>query len=504
MRRRLHVLSAPSQLTPSESLRIDIVPQFLERRSATAPDLRVHRERRAHLVGIAGSGMRSLAEVLAAAGWQVSGSDAALDPALVGRFHVRASHHADEIDPALDLVVHSDAVPADNPELVRARELRIACKSYPQMLGDLMKSRNGLAVAGTHGKSTTAAMIAEILWAEGLDPTVVYGAQGAGGRSGGHLGTSRWMIAEACEYRANFLSLSPHMAVVLNIEHDHFDYFTTVEQVEMAFAEFATKVPREGLIVHSAECPRTIRAMRGLSCGVETFGLSPTATWQARSLRERRGYYSFQIRARGRLVCDVALRVPGRHNVSNALAAAAAASHCGATGRAIRAALERFAGLERRLEIVADSPQLAVVDDYAHHPTELAATLSTVRQMFPGRRLWCVFQPHQSSRISRLLNEFATTLADADKIVVTETFRAREFGTSRSEATAVDLSRRLAERGRDVVQLTTKAAIEHHLHKHLAGSDVLVTVGAGDIGTIAHGFRHYGVGQGVRAVRQAG
>jgi UDP-N-acetylmuramate--alanine ligase len=464
----------------------------------------MHPQPRVHLVGIAGSGMRSLADLLAAAGWQVSGSDVALDPSLVGRFQVRAGHHADVVDPSLDLVVHSDAVAADNPELVRAHALQVPCRSYPQMLGELMASRKGLAVAGTHGKSTTAAMAAEILATEGLDPTVVYGARDVDGRSGGRLGTSRWMIAEACEYRANFKALSPQMAVVLNIEHDHFDCFTTPEHVEAAFAEFAARVPPDGLVLYAAECPRTRRAMRDLDCVGETFGLSPSATWQARNLRERRGFYSFRIRARERLICDVALRVPGRHNVYNALAAAALASHCGATGRAIHEGLERFAGLQRRIETLVDTPDLAVVDDYAHHPTEVFATLSTVRQMFPGRRVWCVFQPHQASRLSQLCEDFSRSLADADKIVVAETFRTREPDDLGGGATAAELARRVAGRGGDVVQLTSAAAIEHHLRQHLAWSDVLVTVGAGDIGTVAHGFRHYGFGQRARTVRQAG
>jgi UDP-N-acetylmuramate--alanine ligase len=452
---------------------------------------------RAHLVGIAGAGMRSLANVLDAAGWQIGGSD--LAEVTGAPFHARRGHDASAIDPSLDLVIYSSAVPPDNPELCRARQLGIPTLSYPQMLGRLMRPRGGVAIAGTHGKSTATAMAGEIFTAAGLDPTVVVGAAPVGRQSGGRYGHGRWMLAEACEYRAGFHHLEPEVAAILNIEPDHFDCFASMAELQDAFARFARSVPPDGLVLARAECAATRHACADLACRTETFGWTPAATWQAAELRERHGYYAFELRCRGRAVCEVKLPVPGRHNVLNALAAAALASHCGAGGAAIRAGLERFAGLRRRLQLLGEVRGVALVDDYAHHPTEVAATLATLRQMYADRRLWCVFQPHQASRLAHLLDEFARSLQNADKVILAEVYRARERFSHGDEITSGHLSDRLARQGSDVVQLASGLEIRDHLIRSLRRGDVLVTMGAGDIGRVA-----YELGQGLRTFRQAG
>lgn len=460
---------------------------------------RMHASPRAHLVGIAGSGMRALADVLFAAGWTISGSDLRADALSAIPYTTWTGHDAAAVNDSLELIVHSDAVPTTNPELERARALGVPVLSYPQMLAELMKPRQGAAIAGTHGKSTTTAMAAEILSVAGLDPTVIYGATPVAGHSASRLGRGRWLLAEACEYRANFRHLQPQTAVITGIELDHVDCFNSLADVEQAFAEFVAKLPAEGLLLAKAECESTRRATRDVSCPIETFGCTGAATWRGTMLRERRGYYSFQLRCRGRLVCDVKLSLPGRHNVDNALAAAALASHCGAGASAIRQGLDRFAGLQRRLELVADNGSIAVVDDFAHHPTEVAAALATVRQIYPDRRICCVFEPHQASRTGRLLDDFASSLHNADKIVVAEVYRARESGEVPGGATAAELAARLSERGADTVHMLTYPEIERHVHDLLRPGDVLVTLGAGDIGTIAHG-----IGQGIREIRKAG
>jgi UDP-N-acetylmuramate--alanine ligase len=298
------------------------------------------------------------------------------------------------------------------------------------------------------------------------------------------------MLVEACEYRANFLGLVPQMAVLLGIEPDHFDCFAHAGDLERAFADFARRVPSDGLVLWSGGCAATRRVVRGLDCACESFGLAPSATWHATSVRERRGFYSFQIRSRDRLVANIALNVPGKHNVINALAAAAVASHCGATGKAMHAGLERFAGLERRIELLCDGPGAAIVDDYAHHPTEVAATLATVRQMYPDRRVWCVFEPHQTLRTRKLMDEFARSLQNADTVIVAPIFGAREAAGPDARKTATELARRVAELGAQVEERGTLNEIEDYLSGQLAHADVLVTIGAGDIGTVAHGLRH--------------
>ncbi len=449
--------------------------------------------------------MRSLADLLDQAGWQVSGSDLA---GLAGaRFEVHTGHDAERIDPSLDLVIHSDAVPAENPERMRASELGVRSMSYAQMLGRLMETRRGVAVAGTHGKSTTTAMVGEIMLAAGLNPSVVVGAAPIGSLAGGRQGVGDWMVVEACEYHGNFQHLAPELAAILNVEPDHFDCYASQGELEQAFWHFARRVPCSGLIVARHECASTMRVVGELSCAVETFGESAAATWRATEISQRRGYYRFKLNYRDQAVCEVSLPVPGMHNVWNAVAAAALASHSGASGAAIRAGLERFFGLRRRLQLLGELRNVALLDDYAHHPTEVVASLTTLREMYPGRRIMCVFQPHQASRLARLLDDFAVSLHNADIVIVADVYRAREEAgtvasgiveelggdTSGSDA----LCQRLNENGCQAMRASTNREISQILKQNLRSGDVLVAMGAGDIGTVAHEL-----GQGLRTIRQ--
>ncbi len=444
---------------------------------------RGERAGRAHLIGIAGAGMRSLGAVLLGWGWRVSGSDLAPDPAgWLGALGVPVGrgHAASHVPPETDLVVSSDAIPAENPELRRAAELGIPTVRYFEMLGRLMSHRRGLAVAGTHGKSTTTAMAADLLVRAGLDPTVVYGAAPVGGGSGGRAGRGELMLVEACEYRANFLRLRPLHAVILAVEPDHFDCYDSLRQVERAFARFAASVPDDGLILVQKDCPSAERVTAGVQCRVETFGPTPAADWSARNLKSRRGKYAFEILRQGNHFGNAPLQIPGRHHVSNALAAAALAWHNGVRPDQVVDGLCRFRGLRRRLELVGCYRGTVVIDDYAHHPTEVAAALQTVRRMYPGRRVWCVFQPHQASRTERLLDEFAASLKMADKVVVSEIFRAREPAAG-GGITARDLARQVRAAGGDAADVHADEMIVGLLERSLVPGDVLITMGAGDI-----------------------
>jgi UDP-N-acetylmuramate--alanine ligase len=453
--------------------------------------------KRAHLLGIAGSGMRSLADILNQSGWQVSGSDqcAATDIA----YRITPDDSTAAIDPALDLVVYSQAVEPEHPQLARARQLGIATASYPQMVGRLMQERAGVAVSGTHGKSTTTAMLGAILTTAGLEPTLIYGAQPRESKDRSRLGKGRWLVAEACEYRESFCHLRPQVAAILNIELDHVDCFTSLADVEAAFRRFAAKLPAAGLLLARHECAATQRVARNLACEVETFGFEREATWRATALSEDRGCYSFELRRYGSLVCEVRLSVPGRHHVVNAVAAAALAGRCGAKSSAIKTGLERFAGLRRRLEVIGDNGSIAIVDDYAHHPTAVAAALRAVREMYPGRRLWCVFEPHQVSRTVRMRDEFAHSLQIADKIVVAEVFRAREPRRAAGDTTAADLAERVSRLGTDARHLPTAQETIEYIQHALAAGDVVVTLGAGEIAKVAHELGH-----GIREIRKAG
>jgi UDP-N-acetylmuramate--alanine ligase len=444
---------------------------------------------RAHLVGAGGAGMRSLAEVLGQDGWQLTGSDAGH---MAGRKTSwnRWIAKEDPVDDQTDLLIYSDAVPEEDRQRQRAAELGVPTLSYPLAVGRLMSARRGLAVAGTHGKSTTSAMLASIMRAAGADPSFVFGAQYQNGTAGGGCGAGEWLVAEACEYRENFRHLSPEMAVLQSIEPDHFDYYSSSAQLEGAFARFVAKLPVGGKLLYAADCAASRRVSQAAVCPSESFGLASggKADWQAEIEREVSGRCRFVVRRRGRVAGRIALEVPGRHNVVNALAATAAACQLGASWQAIAGGLATFPGLSRRLETIFQSSRLAVVDDYAHLPTEIAAALATVRQMYPGRRLWCIFQPHQASRTQYLLDELATSLQNADKVVVAEIFRAREGAAKAGEVRAVDLAARATALGADVVDAHTTDQIMATLDCGSQPGDVIVTLGAGDIGNLAHGI----------------
>ena len=431
--------------------------------------------------------MRSLAEVLLGWGWRLSGSDLlvqAVGHLTAAGVDVRLGHASENVPTGTELVVCSDAVGADNPERRRALGLGIPVLSYFEMLGRLMSDRFGLAVAGTHGKSTTTAMLAELLAGAGLDPMVVYGAAPLGRHGGGRPGRGELMLVEACEYRANFLQLPARHVAILGIEPDHFDCYDSLEDLERAFARFVGAVPADGLVLARAGCRATERVVAGLPCQVETFGLDAKADWSARQLGSRRGRYDFAVVRHGSHWVDVRLRVPGTHNVVNALAAAALASHHGVRPDQIARTLGEFRGIARRLELVGSWRGVVVVDDYAHHPTEVSAALRTVRRMYPGRRVWAVFQPHQASRTERLLDELAASLQNAEKVVVSEVFRAREPAPTSGEVTAADLARRVRALGTDVAEVHADDQIVPLLERHLRPGDVLVIMGAGDIGKL--------------------
>lgn len=440
--------------------------------------------------------MQSLAGVLLDRGWQLTGSD--LEPARAAWLRrqgvqVRAAHAADHLPANSGLVIYSDAVPADNPERRQAIAQGISQLSYPAMLGQLMAGQRGFAVTGTHGKSTVTAMTAGILLAAGMDPTVVLGAAPKGRDHGGRHGNDSLVLVEACEYRANFLHLLPQTALVLGIEADHFDYFRSLADVETAFRRFLGQLPSGALAIVNRDCPATSRAIAGLGLNLQTFGCDASADWHAENVRSRVGRYRFTLRHCRRLVADVTLSVAGRHQVGNAVAAAALAQAAGAPDEAISEGLRQFRGLKRRLELLGSWQGITLVDDYAHHPTEVRAALAAVRELYPGRRLWCIFEPHQASRTGHLLDEFAASLQNADVVAVAEIVRAREGPPRAGEVQAADLAERTGEAGRigggpRVIGCHSRREILEQLVAQATAGDVVLTLGAGDIRNVCHGL----------------
>ncbi len=451
-------------------------------------------------------------------GWKLTGSDGGFTshkgatsieslglPGVV----ISAVHAAGNVPPRADLVIHSDAVAADNVELRRAAELGIPTATYFQVAGHLMRQAQGIAVAGTHGKSTVTAMAARILADAGLAPTVLCGAAELGKPHGGLAGkglsgNGPLMLVEACEYRRNFLHLRPRWAAILGIEADHFDCYDTLDELERAFGLFAASICCDGVLLAKHDCQITRRVAATTACKVETFGfdasdLATKPDWTARLLGSQRGRYRFEIRRDDVRFCAISLRIAGRYNVLNALAAAALAFHQGVGAERIATSLSEFRGLGRRLESLGTWRGVTILDDYAHHPTEVSATLQAIRQMYPGRRLCCVFQPHQVSRTARLLDELAASLENIESLAVAEIFRAREGPPLPGQTTADDLADAIRDRGLSVSRSRSTDEIHKELINNLQPGDVLVTIGAGDIRRIADGYIHW-----IRENRAAG
>jgi UDP-N-acetylmuramate--alanine ligase len=394
-------------------------------------------------------------------------------------------------------VAFSPAVSPDNVELAAAHKLGIPTLSYPQMVGLLMRQRLGVAVAGTHGKSTTTAMTASIFREAGLDPTVFVGATPLETSSATAFGRGPVMLAEACEYRESFLHLHPQVAALLGIDWDHVDCFRSPAAVAQAFRRFVAGIPIGGKLVVAVDCAasRTIARESGLRH--ETFGFGVDADWRAAEVSQCLGRYRFRIEQGNVNLGRLRLQVIGRHQVRCALAAAALAGQFGVSAAHILAGLARYAGLERRLELLGEPRGVAVVDDYAHHPTAVRASLASVREAFPDRQVWCVFEPHQAIRTRTLLDDFARSLQNADRIAVADVQLAREpmpstpsGKASLARAIAEELSWAARAMGRSVALEHTRDEISVLLTRALRPGDVLVTMGAGNIGKCAHEFIH--------------
>ncbi len=427
--------------------------------------------RSAHFIGIAGSGMRALAARYRGAGWFVSGSDSA--PGYL-------PHAAANLAPGTQLVVHSSAIPAGNVERRAAAALGIPTLSYCEALARLMGSARGLAIAGTHGKSTVTALTAHILRRSGRSPAVVCGADTIK-ESAEADAFDPWLIAEACEYRRQFLALRPEAAVLTGIEWDHVDCFNNPSEVIAAFAEFAANLPAEGCLILPHDDSGSALAARGARCQRFTFGFAPAADWRAEGLRYSQGRARFNLVFRGENLGRVSLRIPGVHNIRNALAAAGAAWVAGASRRAIVSGLISFEGVRRRLEAQAFASGMRV-SDYAHHPTAVALGISTSRRMFPRRPIHCLFQPHQASRTEALLLQFARILAAADRVFVAEVYAARETspgdGLRRKLVTEI---RRAGGRAETAPEAAEAAGWLAGGRSNAEARPVLLTMGAGDV-----------------------
>ncbi len=424
-----------------------------------------------HFIGIGGIGVSALARMMLERGKSVSGSDSSNSRITEELEKLGAmifiGHNADNLPENTDLVIYTIAISPDNPEFVLAKKKEITTVSYPEFLGIISKDYFTIAVSGTHGKTTTTAMVSDVLRRAGVNPTVIVGSLFKGGGSnfiaGGGPTTVLGMeykdgvlIVEACEYRRSFLNIHPHIAIITNIDNDHLDYYKNMDDIISAFHEFATKVPKDGFVIANMKDVNVVKALRGIKAKVTDY---------------------FQLEG---FTSKLKLKVPGEHNRDNAQAVLALADILGLEKDKASTALIDFSGTWRRFELKGETKAgVLVYDDYAHHPTEIRATLAGAREKFPDKKIIVVFQPHLYSRTRLLLNDFAQAFNDADSVILAPIYAAREpFDESiKSEM----LAEKINLRGKKALSMSDFKEIEEYLDKNLKSGDLLITMGAGDI-----------------------
>jgi len=447
-----------------------------------------------HFVGVGGVGMAGIAEVLLSQGYRVSGSDL-VNNALTQRLHsigadIYYGHQASNIKNA-DVIVRSSAVDANNPELIAARDMHIPVVQRAEMLGELMRFRYGIAIAGTHGKTTTTSLVTSILAEEGIDPTFVIGGRLNSAGSNARLGTGRYLVAEADESDASFLFLKPMVAVVTNIDADHMGtYHNDFSELRQAFIDFLHRLPFYGLAVLCIDDPIVREILPEVSRPFFTYGFTPEANFRASQIRYQGLQTFFTVeRPSGMNPIDITLNLPGQHNILNALAAIAVASELKVSDQAIQKALSSFAGIGRRFQIYGDfelkkGGTVTLIDDYGHHPREVTVTLQAARQSWPERRLVTVFQPHRYTRTHDLFNDFCNVLSEPDALVLLDVYSAGESAIEGADSAS--LIKVIQEQSN-----TTPILVEKHhelaevLQSLLCDGDVLLMQGAGNIGALA-------------------
>lgn len=442
-----------------------------------------------HFIGIGGSGMCGIAEVLATQGYQVTGSDQRESPVLDRLRRLGATveigHRPENVHGA-QVVVRSTAVPDSNPEVREALARKVPVIPRAEMLGELMRTRYGLAVAGTHGKTTTTSMLARCMHHAGLDPTIVIGGKLDALGSSARLGAGEFLVAEADESDGSFLTLSPTVAVVTNIDPEHMEHWRTIEALTQGFVDFANKVPFFGFSVLCLDHPRVQALMPRVRRRVLTYGFSAQADLRAEGVEHEGTSTRFTVLQRGARLGVVQLGMPGRHNVQNALAAMSVALELGVAFDTLQEALHGFSGVDRRFSLratrslAAGGAAVQFIDDYGHHPTEIAATLAGARLAWPSRRIVAVFQPHRFTRVRDLLDEFATCFHEAGHVVVCPVYRAGEAPIPGIDEQAI--AERIGAFGhRSVAAVADLGAARDHLLSAMLPGDVVITLGAGDV-----------------------
>lgn len=451
-----------------------------------------HTIKKLHFVGIGGIGMSGIAEILLDQKFKISGSDRQLTE-ITERLRslgaeIFEGHSPEHVKEDVDVLVYSSAVSPDNPEVVEARRRRIPVIRRAEMLAEVMRLKYGIGIAGTHGKTTTTSLTSLVLLEGGLDPTVIVGGKLTGiGGTNARLGKGEYIVVEADEFDRSFLSITPTIAVLTSLEADHLDCYKNLDEIKDAFVQFANKVPFYGFVSLCLDDPNLQSIMPRINKRVVTYGLTSQADTHAVDVRYNEAKTTFTVVCRGEELGSITLDIPGLHNVNNALAALSVGIELGVPFPDAKRGLEKFSGIARRTEIKFRSADLIVIDDYAHHPTEVKVTLKGIRQAWQKRRIVCVFQPHLYSRTRDLYEEFGRAFFDADVVIVTGVYPAREEPIEGVEG---DLIAETAKRfgHKHVTYIQDKNEIPDVLNAMKQRGDIIVTMGAGDIWKITDTF----------------
>ena len=439
--------------------------------------------KRVHFIGIGGISMSGIAELLISKGYEVSGSDSR-ESAITKRLEelgarIRYPQKAGNIPEDTDVVVVTAAIHEDNPELLEAKERGIKVETRADFLGQVMKDYDiPVAVAGTHGKTTTTAMISEILLKADCDPTISIGGilRDIGGNF--RVGGKEYFVMEACEYTNSYHSFYPRIGIILNVEPDHLDFFKDINDIRSSFNKYGHNIPDEGILIINKEINGYDQVTEGLRCRIVTFGSDDSADYHAEDITyDEFARPSFTV-CHGASRRKISLGVCGEHNVMNSLSAIACADELGISYDIIKNSLRSFTGTDRRFEIKGKINGCTIIDDYAHHPTEIRATLNAAKK-YPHRELWVVFQSHTYTRTRALLDDFADALSIADHVICAEIYPARETDTLGMSGEVV--KRRVEEKGTDCYYFPTFEEIEKFIKETVADNDLLITMGAGDV-----------------------
>ena len=439
-----------------------------------------------YFIGIGGISMSGLAEILLSEGFSVSGSDWNRSPLTQmleeqgAKVNYGKPQRAENITDDIDLVVYTAAVHKDNPEYAEAVRKNIPVLTRAQFLGQLMRNyKPPIAVSGTHGKTTTTSMISEILLQADADPTLSVGGILRSIHGNIRVGKSDLFVVEACEYTNSFLSFFPKIGIILNIEEDHLDFFKDIEEIRDSFRRFARLIPDDGCLILNSGIDRWQEITEGLSCRIITFGLDESADYSPSDITYNKfADATFLAHRKGAAPLSVTLGVPGEHNILNALAALALSDLLCLSPADAQEALRSFHGTDRRFEYKGTVNGITIIDDYAHHPTEITATLKAARN-YPHKTLWCVFQPHTYSRTKAFLDDFASALCLADRVILADIYAARETDTL--GISSADIRDRIVKAGKKCDYFHTFEEIEKFILANCINGDLLITMGAGDV-----------------------